>query len=71
MERRTQGFLIFAALAGLAGSTLAPGSPGCNPLTGQCPGGIQRSTAETSVVPPDRRAELPLPPARKTGHALP
>lgn len=71
MERRTQGFLVFAALAGLAGSALVPGSPGCNPLTGQCPGGIQRPTAETSVVPPDRPGESPPPPARKTGHALP
>lgn len=45
MELRTRNFLLFALLAGLTGSAVAPRATGCNPLTGQCPGGSVRRPA--------------------------
>jgi hypothetical protein len=45
MERQTRNFLLFAAVLGLAGSAFAPGSVGCNPLTGRCPSGVQSDSA--------------------------
>ncbi len=47
MERQTRNFLLFAAAIGLAASAFAPGSVGCNPLTGQCPSGIKSDWAPT------------------------
>lgn len=64
MERPTRNFLLFAAAIGLAASALAPGSVGCNPLTGQCPSGIKSDAAPAVDGARTNRAAADSQPAR-------
>jgi hypothetical protein len=64
MERQTRNFLLFAAAIGLAASAIAPGSVGCNPLTGQCPSGLKSDAAPTDDMSRPSRAAAKSYPAR-------
>lgn len=64
MERQIRNFLLFAAAIGSAGSAFAPGSVGCNPLTGQCPSGVQSDTAPADGGARTSRAAADSKPAR-------